>query len=187
MLQTHFDSQWGHWRFLSPLVWWTHPAELVWDVHQCHRLHSLQDACCDWQHAVNSTEKHMRMPITVTSNERYSISNYQPHDCLLNSLFRHRLKKTSKLRVTGLWAGNSPVTGEFPAQRASNAKNVSIWCGHHAEHESQSSTKQSCIASVTCSYTRKSPWKLFYKRVSITAIIWRTRVYFFAENVIKGQ
>ena len=36
-------------------------------------------------------------------------------------------KKTSKLRVTGLCAGKSPVTGEFPAQRASNAENVSIW------------------------------------------------------------
>ena len=39
----------------------------------------------------------------------------------------HRSKKTSTLRVTGLCAGNSPVTGEFPAQRASNAENVSIW------------------------------------------------------------
>ena len=29
-------------------------------------------------------------------------------------------EKTSKLRVTGLCEGNSPVTGEFPAQRASN-------------------------------------------------------------------
>ena len=29
-----------------------------------------------------------------------------------------------KLRVTGLCAWNSPVTGEFPTQRASNAKNV---------------------------------------------------------------
>ena len=28
-------------------------------------------------------------------------------------------------------AGNSPVTGEFPAQRASNAENVSIWWRHH--------------------------------------------------------
>ena len=36
-------------------------------------------------------------------------------------------KKTSKLRVAGLCAGNSPVTGEFPAQMASNAENVSIW------------------------------------------------------------
>ena len=30
--------------------------------------------------------------------------------------------KTSKFRVTGLCAGNSPVTGEFPAQMASNAE-----------------------------------------------------------------
>ena len=28
-------------------------------------------------------------------------------------------------------SGNSPVTGEFPAQRASNAENVSIWWCHH--------------------------------------------------------
>ena len=33
-------------------------------------------------------------------------------------------KKTSKLRVTGLCEGNSPVTGKFPAQRDSNAKKM---------------------------------------------------------------
>ena len=33
-------------------------------------------------------------------------------------------KNTPKLRVTGLCEGNSPVTGEFPAQMASSAKNV---------------------------------------------------------------
>ena len=54
------------------------------------------------------------------------VSNHQPQHCLLNHLFRRRSKKTSKLRVTGLCEGNSPVTGEFPAQRASNAENVSI-------------------------------------------------------------
>ena len=59
------------------------------------------------------------------------VLNHQPHDCLLNRLFRRRSKKTSKLHVTGLCAGNSPVTGEFPAQRASNAENVSIWWRHH--------------------------------------------------------
>ena len=64
-------------------------------------------------------------------NGRDSLSNHQPHDCLLNSLFKRRSKKTSKLRVTGLCAGNSPVTGEFPAQMASNAENVSIWWRHH--------------------------------------------------------
>ena len=40
-------------------------------------------------------------------------------------------KRTSKLRVTGLCVGNSPGTGEFPAQMASNAENVSIWWRHH--------------------------------------------------------
>ena len=57
-------------------------------------------------------------------NGRDGVSNHQPHHCLLNHLFRRRSKKTSKLRVTGLCAGNSSVTGEFPAQLASNAENV---------------------------------------------------------------
>ena len=40
-------------------------------------------------------------------------------------------QKISKLRETGLRVGNSPVTGEFPAQRASNVENVSILWRHH--------------------------------------------------------
>ena len=58
--------------------------------------------------------------------------NHQPHDCLLNCLFRLRSKETAKLSVTGICAWNSPVIGEFPAQKASNAENVSIWWRHHA-------------------------------------------------------
>ena len=46
-------------------------------------------------------------------------------------------KKTSKLRVTGLCVGSSPVTGEFPAQMASNAENVSIWWRHHGPPDSR--------------------------------------------------
>ena len=64
-------------------------------------------------------------------DERDVVSNHQPHDCLLKRLFRRRSKKTPKLRVTGLCEGNSPVTGEFPAQRASNAENASIWWRHN--------------------------------------------------------
>ena len=51
------------------------------------------------------------------------VSNHQPHLCLPNHLFRCRSKKTSKLRVTGLCVGNSPVTGEFPSQ-------MTIWWRH---------------------------------------------------------
>ena len=64
-------------------------------------------------------------------NGHDGVSNHQPHHCLLNRLFRRRSKKTSKLRVTGLSVGNSPGIGEFPAQMASNADNVSIWWRHH--------------------------------------------------------
>ena len=70
-------------------------------------------------------------PLQWRHNERESVSNHQTHDCLLNRLFRRRSKKTSKLRVTDLCAGNSPGTGEFPAQMASYAENVSIWWRHH--------------------------------------------------------
>ena len=52
------------------------------------------------------------------------VSDHQPHDSLLSRLFRWRSKKASKLRVTGLCAGNSPATSEFPAQGASNVENV---------------------------------------------------------------
>ena len=62
-----------------------------------------------------------------------SVSHHQPHDCLLNRLFRRRSKKTSKLRVTDLCEGNSPVTSEFPAQRASDAENVSICWRHYGD------------------------------------------------------
>ena len=54
-------------------------------------------------------------------NGRDGVSDHQPRGGLLNRLFKHWSKKTSKLRVTGLCAGNSPVTGEFPAQMASKA------------------------------------------------------------------
>ena len=72
---------------------------------------------------------------TVSLRRRHngydSVSNHQPRECLLRRLIRRTSKKTSKLRVTGLCAGNSPETGEFPAQMASNAENVSIWWRHH--------------------------------------------------------
>ena len=35
--------------------------------------------------------------------------------------------------ITGLCAGNSLVTGEFPTQMTSNAENVYIWWRHHEQ------------------------------------------------------
>ena len=67
-------------------------------------------------------KSHMTLALQWRHNEPAGVSNHQPHDCLLTRLFRHRSKKISKLRVTGLCEGNSPVAGEFPAQRVSNAE-----------------------------------------------------------------
>ena len=49
-----------------------------------------------------------RAPLRWRHNDHAGVSNHQPHGCLLNRLFRRRWKKTSKLCVTGLCAGNSP-------------------------------------------------------------------------------
>ena len=88
----------------------TYVAPFIFRIFTCHVIsNTLQ-----WRH-----------------NGRDSVPNHQSHDCFLNRLFRHRSKKTSKFRVTGLCAGNSPEAGEFPAQMASNAENVSIWWRHH--------------------------------------------------------
>ena len=75
---------------------------------------------------VSSTEcmsPRLDKPLHWRHNGRDSVSNHQPHDCLLNRLFRCRSKKISKLRVSGLCEGNPPVP--------SNALNVSIWWCHH--------------------------------------------------------
>ena len=72
------------------------------------------------------------------NNRRDGVSNHRHLDCLLNRLFRCKSKKTSKLRVTGLCEGNSPVSGEFPSQMfsnteniSSNTENISVWWRHH--------------------------------------------------------
>ena len=91
---------------------------MAFDYESCE-----QSACTSWSLLILTLEwRH---------NGRDGVSNNQPHDCLLNRLLRRRSKKTSKLRVTGLCAGISPVTGEYPAHMASNAEYVSIWWRHH--------------------------------------------------------
>ena len=70
-------------------AWGPKLGDFVWHVHPSYSV--------QWRH-----------------NGRDSVSNHQPHHCLLNPLFRRRSKKTSKLRVTGLCAGNSPGTVNSP-------------------------------------------------------------------------
>ena len=64
-------------------------------------------------------------------NGRDGISNHQPPDCLLNRVFKAQIKENIKAPRPGLCEGNSLVIGEFLAQMASNAENVSIWWRYH--------------------------------------------------------
>ena len=90
--------------------------------------------------------------------ERDGVSNHRRLRCLLNCCFRHRSKKTSNLRVTGLCAGNSPVTSEFPAQMASDAENVSIWWRHQMSLRfvlwAMSSQSAECLAQMAAVWQR---------------------------------
>ena len=115
-----------------------------WSVWLCWERGSYDDSLCiyplHWRinqgSSKDSIEYYVRQcgyycTLQWRHNGRDGVPSHQPHDCLFTRLFWRRSKKTSKLRVTSLCVGNSPWTGKFPAQMASNAKNVSIWWRHH--------------------------------------------------------
>ena len=59
---------------------------------------------------------------------RDGVSNNQPNDCLLNRLFSADQRKHQSSASLVFWG---ELTGEFPAQRASTAENISIWWRQH--------------------------------------------------------
>ena len=136
-LDQQFSKQWRRRRFETP--WrslWRH-CNVLWSnacgqlgYKACSSMNAFAYAITMGL-TVNPGCKHI-LPLLWRHNGRDGIWNHQPHDCLLSRLFRCRSKKTSKLRVTGLFVGNSPVTGEFPPQMASDVENASIWWRHHA-------------------------------------------------------
>ena len=75
-------------------------------------------------------------------------------------------RKHQKLHVTGLCAGNSPGTGEFPPQMASNLENVSIWWRHHESSCPDNSTHLSNVS--LCVWVSNA---------------WYTYIYIFILNV----
>ena len=71
-------------------------------------------------------------------NDHDGVSNHQPRGCLLNRLFSRRSKKTSKLRVIGLCAGNSPGPVNSPHKGPVTRKifpfdDVIMWWRRHME------------------------------------------------------
>ena len=80
-------------------------------VMGCECYITYQDICTLLFSVINFTPQLLPLllwfllPLHWRHNGRDSVSNHQPHDCLLRSC-RRRSKKTSKLRVTGLCAGS---------------------------------------------------------------------------------
>ena len=108
--------------FVSYMVYWAldHFSGIFASSDYCFLL-IMDMTCCNvpplslqWRH-----------------NECDGVSNHRRLHGLLKRLFRHRFRKTSKLCITSLCEGNSPVTHEFPSQRTKYAKNVSLWWRHH--------------------------------------------------------
>ena len=147
--------------------------KLTW-VHKCNTSLVLASL---WIKRLNTL--HWR------HNEYIGVSNHQPHGRLLNRLLRRRSKKTSKLRVTGLCAGNSSGTGEFPAQMASYAENVSIWWRgvlHNISLRTRSTNDELFMRSMECYF-----WCLFHRharkhRFSECITVRHTRLYFFHKT-----
>ena len=134
-----YDTHWLHWRCAYAYgVFYSHsflhPETQVIQSYRGHPVTPQASIASERSCIVCGSGVVVTKPIPSSlqwrHNGRDGVSNQRPHDCLLNRLFGRRSKKTSKLRVTGLCAGNSPVAGEFPAQMVSNAENVSIWCRH---------------------------------------------------------
>ena len=115
----HYLNKWWHkclifYDFhMSQWVNWVSPNYInsSWSI----RVHCSPGSI----HAANLEDVKVSRSLQCRHNERDGVSNHQPYDCFLSRLFRHRSKKTSQLN------------GEFPAQRASNAENGSIWWRHH--------------------------------------------------------
>ena len=95
-------------KYYSPIS--SHPLDCVTDIDSIIGLPR-----CQWnkptKYSYINDKKCWKLPrrspvlLQWRHNGRHSVSNHQPHDSLLNRLFKRRLKKISKLRVTGLCGG----------------------------------------------------------------------------------
>ena len=172
-------------------IWWYHHVRLMSITHQykssMSKWHWSECFCTlQWRH-----------------NGRDGVSNHQPCDFLLNRLIRWRSKKTSKLRVPGLCVGNSPLTGQFPAQRASNMEKVSIWWHHHIRlmsitHWSKSSMSKWHWSECFCNlggWTQCGPhpfrlwlivWSEPSKTIQCTLAIYITVIFFWRFHERHG-
>ena len=138
-------------KYLSSITSIWIPNRLKFCTEQERILCNISKRCGNCEIS-NGQTRFYKISLQWRHNGLDSVSNHQPHHCLLSRLFGRRSKKTSKLHVTGLFARNSPGTGEFPAQMVSYAENVSIWWRHHVGFKiTHTCWSLRCTASTTSS------------------------------------
>ena len=94
------------------------------------------------------------MTLQWRHNERDSVSNQHPHDCLLIRLFRRRSTEASKLLVTGFVWGIYQWPGNSPHKWSVTRKKISIWWRHHGiKHVTFNHEMLLWFQSLLCKYT----------------------------------
>ena len=94
---------------------WSNPEGYAW-INPMDPLE--QDNTTKPQHITIKTKASQIASLTIVYSTVYS---------------RHIWKKHQNSVSLAFGRGNSPVTGEFPPQKSSNAENISIWWRHHDE------------------------------------------------------
>ena len=96
--------------FLSQLMYTTQHTHFV-TTHGFPSYSALRPMTLQWRH-----------------NDHDSVSNHQHH-----VVIQTQIKENTKVPCHWPLCGDFTGTGDFPAQRASYAENVSIWWRHHGE------------------------------------------------------
>ena len=110
--------------------------------------------------------KYIYLTLQWRHNELDGVSDHHYHDYLLNRLFTDQRKHQSPSSLA-FFVGNSPVTGEFTAQMASNAETVHLMTSSWAS--TQRNEHITLPGSDTCRHVqRKCLWpKTFLRYIEL--------------------
>ena len=91
------------------------------------------------------------------------------------SFVRTQIKENIKGPRHWPFTGNSPVTGEFPAQMFSNAENVSIWWRHHGYKKNPSWRMYQALLKFGCHILHETIVSLYHCRKYVICVILEER------------
>ena len=115
--RTHVGPMWAPWTLLSGMTFWRTYNLNTSTLYKCCYIFSVKDMARLWLLMAWGILRAMAsakaafvlrpLPLHWRHNEHDGVSNHQPHDCLLNGLFRCRSKENIKAPCH--W----PLGGEF--------------------------------------------------------------------------